>query len=54
MEDIPGEKMFGQFPKQAREESRLKRGLVVDPLVRDDFINRIKQAKGEDESECVF
>jgi hypothetical protein len=45
MDDIPGEKMFGQFPKQARDESRLKGGFDVDLLIRDNFVNQKKTYK---------
>ncbi len=38
MDDIPGEKMFGQLPEQASKEGRLKGGFEVDPLMRDDFV----------------
>ena len=33
MDDIPGEKMFGQFPEQARKEGRLKGGFEVETEV---------------------
>ena len=54
MNDIPGEKMFGQFPEQARQEGRLKGGFEVDPLIRDDFVNQNKHAIGEEKREQVF
>jgi len=37
MDDIPAEKMFGQFPEQASKEGRLKGGFEVDPLIRNDL-----------------
>ena len=40
MDDIPGEKMFGQFPEQASKKSRLKGGFEVDSFIRDDFVNQ--------------
>ena len=54
MDDIPGEKMFGQFPEQASKKSRLKSGFEVDPLIRYDFVNQKKHAIGEEEREQVF
>ena len=44
MEDIPGEKMFGQFPDQAGKEGRLEGGREVSPLIRDDFVNQKEHA----------
>jgi hypothetical protein len=38
--DIPAEKMFGQFPEQACKKSRLKGGCEVDLLIGDDFVNQ--------------
>ena len=54
MDDIPAEKMFGQFPEQARKEGRLKGGCEMDPLIRDDFVNQNKRAIGEEKREQVF
>ena len=54
MDDIPAEKMFGQFPEQARKEGRLKGGCEMDPLIRDDFVNQNKHAIGEEKREQVF
>jgi len=54
MDDIPAEKMFGQFPEQARKEGRLKGGCEMDPLMRDDFVNQNKYARGEEKREQVF
>jgi hypothetical protein len=54
MDNIPGEKMLGQFPEQARKEGRLKGGLEVDPFIRDDFVNHDKHAIGEEERKQVF
>jgi hypothetical protein len=54
MDDIPAEKMFGQFPEQASKEGRLKGGFEVDPLIRDDFVNHKKHAKGEKKGEQIF
>ena len=54
MDDIPGEKMFGQFPEQAGKKGRLKGGCEVDPLIRDDFVNQKKHAIGEEKREQVF
>ena len=54
MNDIPAEKMFSQFPEQARKEGRLKGGCEVDLLIRDDFVNQTKHAKGEEKREQVF
>jgi len=54
MDDIPGEKMFGQFPEQASKKSRLKGGCEVDPLIRDDFVNQKKHAIGEDKGKQIF
>jgi hypothetical protein len=54
MDDIPAEKMFGQFPEQASKKSRLKGGFEVDPLIRDDFVNQKKHAIGEEKREQVF
>ena len=54
MDDIPAEKMFGQFPEQARKEGRLKGGFEVDLLIRYDFVNQKKHAIGEEEREQVF
>src|SRR4030043_162641 len=54
MDDIPGEKMFGQFPEQARKKSRLKGGFEVNPLIRDDFVNQEKHAIGQEKREQIF
>jgi hypothetical protein len=54
MEDIPGEKIFGQFPEQASKEGRLKGGYEVDLLIRDDFVNRKRHEIGEEKREQVF
>ena len=54
MDDIPGEKMFGQLPEQASKEGRLKGGFEMDPLIRDDFVNQKKHANGEEKREQVF
>jgi hypothetical protein len=54
MDDIPGEKMLGQFPEQARKEGRLKGGFEVDLLMRDNFENQKKHAIGEGKREQVF
>ena len=54
MDDIPGEKMFGQFPEQAGKKGCLKGGFDVNPLVRYDFVNQREHAKGEEEREQVF
>ena len=54
MDDIPGKKMFGHFPEQAGKKGRLKGGFEVDPLMRGDFVNQKKHAKGEEKREQVF
>ena len=53
MEDVPGEKMFGQFPEQASKEGRLKGGFDVDSLIRYDFVNQNKHAIGEEKREQI-
>src|SRR4030042_3304808 len=54
MNDIPGKKMFGQFPEQASKKSRLKGGFEVDSLIRNDFVNQKKHAINEDKREQIF
>jgi len=54
MDDIPGEKMFGQFPEQAGKDGRLKSGFEVNLLIGDDFVNQKKHADGEEKREQVF
>jgi len=54
MDDIPAEKMFGQFPEQAGKKSRLKGGFEVDPLIGNDFVNQKEHAIGKEEREQVF
>src|SRR4030042_652803 len=54
MDDIPAEKMFGQFPEQARKEGRLKGRCEVDLLTRYDSVNQNKHAIGEKKREQVF
>src|SRR4030042_2451551 len=54
MDDIPAEKMFGQFPEQARKKGCLKGGCEVDLLIRYDSVNQNKHAVGEKKRERVF
>ena len=54
MDDIQAEKMFGQFPEQARKEGRLKGGCEVDLLTGYDPVNQNKHAIGEKKREQVF
>ena len=54
MDDIQAEKMFGQFPEQARKEGRLKGICEVDFFIRDDSVDQNKHAIGEKKGEQVF
>ncbi|MGD0663526.1 MAG: hypothetical protein ABSD38_36265 [Syntrophorhabdales bacterium] len=54
MEDIPGEKAFGQFPEQGSKEGLLKGGREKDLLVRDNSVNQKEHAAGEEKREQVF
>lgn len=54
MDDIQAEKMFGQFPEQARKEGRLKGGGEVNLLIRYDSVNQKKHAIGEEKRDKIF
>lgn len=53
MDDVQREKMFGQFPKQAREESRLKGGFGVDLLIGNNLVNQKEHENGENKGERI-
>ena len=52
MDDIPAEKMLGQFPEQACKKGCLKGGFEVDLRMRDDFEHQEEHAKGEEKTEA--
>ena len=52
--DVPSEKMFGQFPEQAREEGNLQSGFEMYHLIRDDFVNQTKHAIGKQKRKQIF
>jgi hypothetical protein len=54
MDNVPGEKMFGQFPEQAGKEGCLKGGFEVNLLIGDDYVNQKKHADGKKKWEQVF